>query len=210
MITNNSNGNDAVLESYLTDDKAFVQEAVAKAVPAALEGEMTEHLDLAKSERIAMRKCDRSRVYSRKLHMRAGTIGLRVPQSRDGTFSTQMFARYCRSEKALVSTLIEMYVNGVSTWKVGKLAERLYGREFSKATISNMVATLDPELTAFASRRLDDVELPCVIRDARYEKVREGGANRGRRGSQGPSTRDDGGSGGRGKRSQLGSLSRRA
>ena len=83
MITNNSNGNDASLESYLTDDKAFVQEVVQKAVQAYLEGEITEHLGVAKSERTANRKSYRSGSYSRKLYMQAGTLELRVPQSHD-------------------------------------------------------------------------------------------------------------------------------
>ena len=56
MITNNSNGNDASLESYLSDDKAFFQELVQTTVQAVLEAEMTDDLGAAKNERTAARK----------------------------------------------------------------------------------------------------------------------------------------------------------
>ena len=178
MITRNSNGNDPSIASHLTDDPAFLQELVQTTVQAVLDAEMTDHLGAAKHERTAARKSYRSGSYSRKLYMKVGTLELRVPQSRDGTFSTRVFERYRRSEKALATTLIELYVNGMSTRKVGKLAERLCGRRFSAGTISNLVATLDTALQAFASRRLDDVTIPYLMLDARYEKVHDAGAVR--------------------------------
>ena len=110
--------------------------------------------------------------------MTVGTLELRVPQSRDGTFSTRVFERYRRSEKAFATMLIELYVKGLSTRKVGKLAERLCGQRFSARTISNLVATLDTELKAFKARRLDDVTIPYLMLDARYEKVHDAGAVR--------------------------------
>ena len=179
-MTKNSIGHDEAIAKYLTDDTAFVEQVVQQAVQAVLEADMTEHLKAAKSERTADRVAYRSGYYSRKLRMKVGTIELRVPQSRDGKFNTQVFERYRRSEKAFVSTLIEMYVNGTSTRKVGKIAEQLCGHRISATTISAMVATLDEELAAFAARRLDEVEYPYVMVDARYEKVREAGAIRSR------------------------------
>ena len=114
MITTNSNGNDTPITGILTDDQVFLQELVQTTVQAVLEAEMTDHLGAAKSERTAARKSYRSGSYARKLYMKVGTLELRVPQSRDGTFSTRVFERYRRSEKALASTLIELYVNGNS------------------------------------------------------------------------------------------------
>ena len=67
MITSNSNGNDRSLDSYLTDDKAFLQELVQTTVQTVLEAEMTDHLGAAKSERTASHKSYRSGSYARKL-----------------------------------------------------------------------------------------------------------------------------------------------
>ena len=164
---------------YLADDREFVKQVVQDALNTVMEAEMTEFLGADKSERTATRRGYRSGYYSRDLTIMAGDIELRVPQERSGKFSTKVFQRHRRSEKALVATLAEMYVQGVSTRKVGQLAEQLCGREFSAATISSMVAELDASLKAFAERPLEDA-YPYVVLDARYEKVREEGSVRSR------------------------------
>ena len=100
-----------------------------------------------------------------------------MPQDRDGRFSTRLFERYQRSEKALVGALAEMYVQGVSTRKVKAITEELCGHAFSASAISEINKTLDAELAAFAERRLEEA-YPYLILDARYERVREGGVIR--------------------------------
>jgi len=108
---------------------------------------------------------------------RVGKLELRVPQDRHGRFSTEVFERYQRSEKALVLALGEMYVQGVSTRKVKAITEQLCGHEFSASTISRINKTLDSELDKFARRKLEE-PYPYLILDARYEKVREDGVIR--------------------------------
>jgi len=103
-----------------------------------------------------------------------GTLELRVPQDRLGRFSTDLFERYQRSEKALVGTLAEMYVQGVSTRKVKAVTEALCGHSFSASAISAVNKSLDEGLRRFAERRLSE-PFPYLILDARYEKVRESG-----------------------------------
>ncbi|MGH0259871.1 transposase, partial [Sinorhizobium meliloti] len=73
----------------------------------------------------------RSGHYGRTLITRVGKLELRVPQDRSGHFSTELFERYQRSERALVATLAEMYVQGVSTRKVKAITEELCGHAFS-------------------------------------------------------------------------------
>ncbi len=135
---------------------------------------MTDALSAERSERAGERRGYRSGSYSRSLITRVGTIELRVPRDRSGLFSTELFERYQRSEKALVSALAEMYVQGVSTRKVKAVSETLCGHSFSAAAISGMNQTLDAALTAFSTRRLAE-PYPYLILDARYERVREGG-----------------------------------
>lgn len=165
--------------SSLADDRDFVRALVQDTLNAAMEAEMSEWLGAAKGERSATRRGYRSGHYGRKLTMRVGTLELRVPQERDGTFSTRVFERYQRSEKALVSILSEMYVKGVSTRKVSRIAEELCGRSFSAGTISKMVSELDGSLRRWSERPLEG-GFPYVILDARYEKVREEGSVRSR------------------------------
>ena len=86
----------------------------------------------------------------------ATSTGIEALVGRDGRCSTEVFARYQRSEKALVSALAEMYVQGVSTRKVKAITEELCGHTFSASTISRITASLDNMLRRVAERRLDD------------------------------------------------------
>src|SRR5205814_57605 len=88
------------------------------ALQEVLEAEMTEALGAEKGERAAGRQGYLSGYYGRTLITRVGKLDLRVPQDRTGRFSTELFERYQRSERALVAALAEMYVQGVSTRKV--------------------------------------------------------------------------------------------
>src|SRR5919199_4605140 len=167
----------AEMTRILAEDRDILKAIVAEALQQTLEAEMDETLGAEKSERTANRVGYRSGYYSRTLVTRVGKIELRVPQDRQGRFRTEVFERYQRSEKALVTALMEMYLHGVSTRKVKAVTEELCGHEFSSATISRMVQTLDEELHKFAQRRLEE-PYPYLILDARYEKVREDGAVR--------------------------------
>jgi putative transposase len=142
-----------------------------------LEQEMTDALGAEKGERSPGRLGYRSGYYSRSLVTRVGKLELRIPQDRQGHFSTQIFERYQRSEKALVSALAEMYIQGVSTRKVKAITEELCGHAFSASAISAVNKTLDESLERFAKRPLEEA-YPYLVLDARYEKVRQDGVIR--------------------------------
>jgi putative transposase len=162
------------VKELLARDQDFVRVALEALLQAALEAEMTEAIGAEKGERTETRLSYRSGYYGRSLITRVGTLELRVPQDRLGRFSTDLFGRYQRSEKALVGTLAEMYVQGVSTRKVKAVTEALCGHSFSASAISVVNKSLDKALHKFAERRLAE-PFPYLILDARYEKVREGG-----------------------------------
>jgi len=139
-----------------------------------LEQEMTDALGAEKGERSPGRLGYRCGYYRRGLVTRVGKLELRIPQDRQGHFSTQIFERYQRSEKALVSALAEMYIQGVSTRKVKAITEELCGHAFSASAISAVNKTLDESLERFAKRPLEET-YPYLVLDARYEKVRQDG-----------------------------------
>ncbi len=166
-------------KELLEQDEDFLKSVVREVVQQVLEAEMEEALGAGKSERTPSRVGYRAGYYPRTLITRVGKLELRVPQDRQGRFSTQLFDRYQRSEKALFSTLAEMYVQGVSTRKVKAITQELWGEDFSASTISRINKSLDAQLRQFARRRLQD-PFPYLILDARYEKVREDGVVRSR------------------------------
>jgi len=164
-------------KGWLGEEKEFFKNAIQEVVQEVLEAEMDETIGARKGERTSERNGYRSGYYFRGLTTRVGKLELRVPQDRAGRFSTEVFERYQRSEKALVASMAEMYVQGVSTRKVKAVTEELCGHSFSASSISRINQTLDEELKKFATRRLEE-EYPYLILDARYEKVREDGVIR--------------------------------
>jgi len=162
------------LKEQLACQEDFLRVVVREAIQQFLEAEMDETLGAEKGERTPGRQGYRSGYYNRTLVTRVGKLELRVPQDRQGRFRTEIFERYQRSEKALVSALSEMYVQGVSTRKVKAITEELCGHEFSASTISRLNQRLDEELERFAKRELPEA-YPYLILDARYEKVRQDG-----------------------------------
>jgi hypothetical protein len=92
-------------QEVLLDNPGFLKEIVERVVQELLEAEMTEHLGAAPYERNATRSGQRNGHKPRTLRTRVGTLNLAVPQDRQGTFSTRLFARYQRNEKALCLAL---------------------------------------------------------------------------------------------------------
>ncbi len=172
-----ANGSDrgTLAQALLLDDPGFLRGIVERAVQAILEEEMTAHLGAARYERAEGRTGYRNGSKPRTLATRVGTLELRVPQDRDGTFSTELFARYQRSEQALVTTLMEMYLQGISTRKVAVITEELCGTSVSKSQVSALVGRLDPELKAWRERPLAGAAYPYLAVDARYEHARVDG-----------------------------------
>jgi putative transposase len=159
-------------QAILLDDPEFLRGIVERALQTVLEAEMTAHLQALPYERTGERRGYRNGTKPRELRTRVGTLELRVPQDRDGTFSPELFARYQRSEQALVTALMEMYVQGVSTRKVTQITEALCGTSFSKSQVSVLAGRLDTVLEAWRSRALTAASYPYLAVDARYEHVR--------------------------------------
>ncbi|MER9210424.1 transposase, partial [Mesorhizobium sp. M0771] len=163
----------AAVKDILLSNPEGLHEVIRAVMQEVLEAEMEEALGASKGERTPERLGYRSGYYGRTLVTRVGKLELRVPQDRAGHFSTELFERYQRSERALVATLAEMYVQGVSTRKVKAITEELCGHAFSASSISAINKRLDESLKAFAERPQEP--FPYLILDARYEKVREAG-----------------------------------
>src|ERR1700746_990085 len=158
----------------LAEEEDYLRPLVGLVVQEVLEAEMSEVLGAQKGERTGGRMGYRSGYYVRNLVTRVGKIELKVPQDRQGRFSTELFERYQRSEKALVAALAEMYVQGVSTRKVKQVTEELVGHAFSASAISAINKRLDASLKAFCERKLKE-PYPYLILRPRYERVREDG-----------------------------------
>ena len=153
------------------------QDGLAKLVENVLnqilEAQVSESLNAEPYERSEARAGYRNGNRVRQLYTRVGPVQLQVPQTRDGSFSTDIFKRYQRSEQALLLSLMEMVVNGVSTRKVTNITEELCGVSFSKSTVSSLCTGLDARVSAFNERRFDGEDYPFILMDALFFKSRE-------------------------------------
>lgn len=156
----------------LLSEKDMMAQLVETVINQVLEAQMTEHLGAERYSHADNRQGYRNGYRERKLYTRVGMLTLRVPQTRDGSFSTEIFRRYQRSEQALVLSLMEMYLQGVSTRKVTHITEELCGVSFSKSTVSQLCVELDARLRAWRSRSLSDKRYPFLIVDALVVDVR--------------------------------------
>ena len=143
-----------------------------------LASQMTEHLGAEPHEQTEERVGYRNGTRVRELYTRVGPLNLQVPQTRDGSFKTEIFKRYQRSEQAFVLGIMEMYLEGVSCRKVTKITEQLCGCSFSKSTVSQLCVELDARMNAWRSRSLHEKKYPFLIVDALVVKVRRDGAVR--------------------------------
>lgn len=163
---------DETVQGLFTGDTGLAR-LLEQVLNQILEGQVSEQLGAGRYERTDERQGYRNGSRPRQLTTRVGQVVLRVPQVREGTFSTELFLRYQRSEQALVLALLEMVVNGVSTRKVTRITEELCGASVSKSTVSALCSRLDPLVTAWNERSLRGETFPFVIADALVLKIRE-------------------------------------
>jgi transposase-like protein len=129
------------------------------------------HINAAPHERSSERRGLRNGSYYRSLKTRVGSIELNVCRDREGRFRTELFRRYQRSEQAFLLSMIEMYIQGVSTRKVSNIVETLCGITVSKSQVSELSKSLDTQLHTWRNRQLTE-RYPYLVVDARYEKIR--------------------------------------
>ena len=151
-------------------DDAF-KKLLQDSLNSILQAESTEQLKAEKYERSEERTDSRNGTRERQLITRLGKIELVVPRHRDVPFKSLIFDNYQRSEAALVASMAEMVVAGVSTRKVAKVVETLCGTSYSKSMVSEVCKDLDVIVNEFRNRPLTNA-YPFVLIDATYFKVR--------------------------------------
>jgi transposase-like protein len=164
----------AELGKVLTDEHAdILREGVALILREVMETEVARLAGGDRYERTDERTAYRNGYRGRRFDTRVGTLELEIPKLRSGpSYMPSFLEARKRSEQALVSVVMEAYVNGVSTRKVERLAAQLGIEGISKSTVSRICTGLDERAAAFRSRPLEGA-YPYVWLDARIERVRD-------------------------------------
>ena len=153
-------------------DVDTLREGVRVMTQALMELEVAQHLGAERYQRSPERQGERNGYRDRDWDTRVGTLELRVPRVRDGSFFPGLLEPRKRAERALVATVREAYVQGVSTRRVDDLVKALGLNGISKSQVSRLCEELDVEVERFRNRKLEG-SYPYIWLDATFLKVRQ-------------------------------------
>src|SRR5919198_1679739 len=159
-------------KAELEEDIDFLRDGVRAMAQQLMELEVAPHVGAEQYKRTISRTGERNGYRDRQWDTRVGSLELRVPRVRDGSFFPGLLEPRKRAERALVATVREDYVQGVSTRRVDDLVKALGLDGISKSQVSRLCEELDTEVERFRTRKLDGT-YPYVWLDATFLKVRQ-------------------------------------
>jgi len=152
-------------------DVDFLKEGVRVLSQALMEVEVAQHIGAERYERSGERNGQRNGYRDRTWDTRVGTLDLKVPRVRDGSYFPSLLEPRKRAERALVAVVREAYVQGVSTRRVDDLVKALGLDGISRSQVSRLCEELDTEVERFRQRKLEGA-YPFLWLDATFVKVR--------------------------------------
>ena len=166
-----------IISSFLLDSKEGKKKLMEWFLNTVMEEEARIQVSSLPYERSEERKGYRNGSRKRSLKTTDGKLELKKPQIREFPFSTHVFERYSRVEKALDSVILESYIQGVSTRNVMNVVESLGVENISASYVSTLASELDSKVKSFLERRIDRT-MKFIYIDATYFKIREDGKYR--------------------------------
>jgi putative transposase len=166
---------DVVAKAMSGEHGDLLRDAVALVVRELMEAEVAQLTGAGRGERGEGRVTHLNGYRQRAWETRVGEIDLAIPRTRSGpAYFPSFLEPRRRCEQAIVSVVMEAYVNGVSTRKVDRLVEQLGIQGMSKDRVSRMCSELDEHVEQFRSRELT-AAYPYLWLDAKHVKVRDRG-----------------------------------
>ena len=156
-------------------DVDFLREALRVLMDAIMDAEVSARIGAEHGERSPDRLTHRNGYRSRAWDTRVGTMELRIPKLREGSYFPSLLEPRRRSEKALLAVIQQAYVEGVSTRRVDDLVKALGCEGISKSQVSRICGELDRVVDSFLDRPLDGGAYCYLWLDALSQKVREEG-----------------------------------
>ena len=156
-------------------DIDFLRETLEVVLHAVMDADVSQQIGAGLHEHTPGRATYRNGYRPRRWDTRTGTIDLRIPKLREGTYLPAFLEPRRRSEQALLAVIQQAYIEGVSTRRVEDLVQALGCDGISKSEVSRICQQLDVQVQAFRERPLSDSPYPYLWLDALTQKVREGG-----------------------------------
>jgi putative transposase len=155
-------------------DADFLREMIGFAAERLMELEVTALAGAPHGERNPHRLANRNGYRDRVWETRAGTVELKIPKLRKGSYFPGFLEPRRLAEKALTAVIQEAYIQGVSTRSVDHLVQAMGMTGVSKSQVSRLVGEIDDKVKAFLTRPLEG-DWPYIWLDATYVKVRRNG-----------------------------------
>jgi transposase-like protein len=152
----------------------FLKELAEAVLQRLMEFEVEGLVGAGRYERSDGRATHRNGYRERDLETRLGTLELKIPKLRRGSYFPGFLEPRKTAERALVAVVQEAWIQGVSTRKVDDLVQAMGMSGISKSQVSSLCKDIDERVGSFLNRRLDG-EWPYLWLDATYLKVRDGG-----------------------------------
>jgi len=175
MTQSNNNVFDVVVEQLISEGPDAMRPVLTALLNEAMKIEREQFLGASHYEHSQNRQGFANGYQDKRVDTQAGTLNLRIPKSAkhtDEPFYPQSLERGLRSQRAMMLTVCEMYVTGVSTRRVEKVMKSMGIESISSTQVSRANKTMDEALQVWRDRPLGKISY--LILDARYEKVREG------------------------------------
>ena len=175
MAQTNHNVFDVVMEQLISEGPDAMRPVLTALLNEAMKIEREQFLGASHYEHSKDRLGFANGYQDKRVDTQAGTLNLRIPKTArhvDEPFYPQSLERGLRSQRAMMLTVAEMYVTGVSTRRVEKVMRSMGIENISSTQVSRANQTMDEALQAWRERPLGKISY--LILDARYEKVREG------------------------------------
>jgi len=159
------------IQDYLSDQDEGLKSLLTFFLNLVMQYEMEQQAGAARYQRTESRKAHRNGSKPRTLLTKLGKLVLEKPEFREKPFETAVFEKYSRVEQALINTILESYIQGVSTRKIRHILEKLGNISISAETVSHLGKALDEKVYEFLNRPIEQPIIYLIV-DAVYVKVR--------------------------------------